>query len=168
MRQESALRQTNCALSQSMTQFGRNKVFGREGGGHKRSPPAPHLTLPLTRENNRHAHCARARSAPAAAPRTRCGTMCCARFSHCPSCPQPFDVPSSRCLPQLCLIQTSAAAGTGVFLGAHGSQRWGRAPNAPTPCEKDPHCIRASCQRRNYPAAPGQHRNPREQSRTGK
>lgn len=65
------LRQTSSTLSQSMRQFRRNKVFRREGDGHKGSPPALHLTLSLTLENNKKANTEFPRDQPSAAVTAR-------------------------------------------------------------------------------------------------
>lgn len=61
---------TSCVWSQSVRHFGRNKGFRREGDGHKRSPPALHLTLSLTLENNKKANSKRVPRR--AAERTAC------------------------------------------------------------------------------------------------
>lgn len=174
------LQQTGSRLSQSSRPFRRNKVFRRERGAHKGSPPALHLTLSLTPENNKNS---KLEGVPRRPARTGCAigapervpgdTMCCSdrtaasiicgsisRFSHRGRCSRPLILPAAtgRCLLQLCLIQTPTAIqrqqrAAGVFLGARCSQRErekGAPPNVLTHCEKYPHCILVSCQQRHY------------------
>lgn len=96
------LRQTGSRLSQSSRPFRRNKVFRRERDAHKGSPPALHLTLSLTPENNTKTANwrefpgdLRVKAAPSERRRVPGDTMCCcdrtaasiicgsiSRFSH--------------------------------------------------------------------------------------
>lgn len=122
----------------------RNKGLRREAGGCQSSPPALHLTLPLTPENNKQQQEEENSGVPRRAAPLWPPDVCASGFligrvllggSAAPGSP------AERYVPQL---QVPAA----VFLGV---TKRGGSPNAPTPREKHPHCIRASCQRRHYP-----------------
>lgn len=173
-----SLRQTSCTLSHSTRHFRRNKVFRRDRDGLKRSPPALHLTLSLTLENNkkrvprRPAALRPARSGGAhpelRAPITPCAAPIypqlalsgCQVFSLLMLFSRPrasFDLLSSsraRCLLQLCGGNSAAVGRRTRCLLRCAVPRGlggGARPNVPTHCEKYPHCILVSCQQHNYP-----------------
>lgn len=132
-----------------------------EGGAHKRSPPALHLTLSLTLENNRKAtsessHETRVRTdhmsrhararAPSEAPCVRPASSTYPRFrasffSHCWRCLSAFDpAQARRCLLQLCAKPNSSwpqLKAAPVFLGARGANAFGTLweTSALYPCE---------------------------------
>lgn len=135
----------------------RNKRLRREAGGCQSSPPALHLTLPLTPENNnkkkKKQRSQESSAAPSSAAPRRAAPL------------WPPDVCASGFLigrvllggggpplPAVPQLQVPAA----VFLGV---TKRGGSPNAPTPREKYPHCIRASCQRRHSSEHAGCQRN---------